>query len=352
MAAIIKPTLIVDKTICKKNIQFMVDKTKRNNLVFRPHFKTHQSYKIADLYSNLGVDKITVSSISMANTFAKKGWNNITVAFPCNVLEIKSINNLAKKNQLNLVVESIETIHFLQKKLASKVGVFIKINSGYNRAGIAIEDSQQIEDLVTEVHANKMLNFIGFLLHFGNTYQAKNQQDVISIYNLSKNKLESLKEKFPKAAISIGDTPSCSIVDDFEGIDEIRPGNFVYYDATQLQIESCKIEQIAVIMACPVVAINSNRNEVIIYGGAVHFSKEQLNSKGIGQNFGLMVEKDDNGYWQLVPKSFIKNLSQEHGIVKVSNDIINKLKLGDLLYFIPVHSCLTANLMKRSTRFV
>jgi len=120
----------------------------------------------------------------------------------------------------------------------------------------------------------------------------------------------------------------------------------------QLQIGSCKIDQIAVIMACPVVSINNNREEAIIYGGAVHFSKEQLNSKALGLNYGLMVKKNNAGCWQLIPESYIKNLSQEHGIVKVSNDIINTIKLGDILYFIPVHSCLTANLMTKSTYFV
>ena len=45
---------------------------------------------------------------------------------------------------------------------------------------------------------------------------------------------------------------------------------------------------------------------------------------------------------------YIKKLSQEHGIINAPNKFVSSVKIGDLLYIIPVHSCLTANLMKNS----
>ncbi|MDZ7614896.1 MAG: hypothetical protein U5K51_15285 [Flavobacteriaceae bacterium] len=42
----------------------------------------------------------------------------------------------------------------------------------------------------------------------------------------------------------------------------------------------------------------------------------------------------------------LKSLSQEHGIIKVPEHLIDNYKVGDLLYILPVHSCLTADLMK------
>jgi D-serine deaminase-like pyridoxal phosphate-dependent protein len=43
----------------------------------------------------------------------------------------------------------------------------------------------------------------------------------------------------------------------------------------------------------------------------------------------------------------VTGLSQEHGIVSIPDtDVFDKLKVGDMVAVIPVHSCLTANLMK------
>ncbi len=72
-------------------------------------------------------------------------------------------------------------------------------------------------------------------------------------------KLQTLKQKyitrFPDIIISYGDSPSCSLADDLNGFDEIRPGNFVYYDVMQYHIGSCQMDDIAVAAACPVVSV-------------------------------------------------------------------------------------------------
>lgn len=36
--------------------------------------------------------------------------------------------------------------------------------------------------------------------------------------------------KFPKIIISVGDTPGISAAKNLEGIDEVRPGNYVFFD--------------------------------------------------------------------------------------------------------------------------
>ena len=43
---------------------------------------------------------------------------------------------------------------------------------------------------------------------------------------------------------------------------------------------------------------------------------------------------------------FLANLSQEHGIIRAPREVIEEIKIGDVLGVLPVHSCLTANLMK------
>jgi D-serine deaminase-like pyridoxal phosphate-dependent protein len=44
---------------------------------------------------------------------------------------------------------------------------------------------------------------------------------------------------------------------------------------------------------------------------------------------------------------FVKSLSQEHGIIYCPEKIIHDFNVGDLIYVLPVHSCMTADLMKK-----
>ena len=43
----------------------------------------------------------------------------------------------------------------------------------------------------------------------------------------------------------------------------------------------------------------------------------------------------------------VSSLSQEHGVVKASGQLLDQVGVGDVLPILPVHSCLTANLLKK-----
>ena len=117
----------------------------------------------------------------------------------------------------------------------------------------------------------------------------------------------------------------------------------------QVIIGSCTREEVSAIVACPVVAIHKDRGEVIIFGGAVHFSKEAIYTQGKGDYHGDVVILHD-GIWSCEETgAYLSWVTQEHGIVKAPESFINKIKIGDFIGVIPVHSCLAANLMKNST---
>ena len=45
-------------------------------------------------------------------------------------------------------------------------------------------------------------------------------------------------------------------------------------------------------------------------------------------------------------KQFLTGLSQEHGILEQCGSLFGRTKIGDTLHIMPVHSCMTANLMR------
>jgi D-serine deaminase-like pyridoxal phosphate-dependent protein len=349
MAKIIRPTLVVDKEICLRNLERMAQKAAKYNLRFRPHFKTHQSLKAGRWFRQFGVDAITVSSVQMAEYFAGDGWNDITVAFPVNILEIDNINRLASGIKLGLLVENTEAAMYLAKNVLFPVDVWIKIDTGNNRTGIDPHDDILLEDVIRQVTGGVNLNFKGFLTHAGQTYSADSTGEIFNRHFDALLKLQSLKKKyinqFPKIEISIGDTPAASICTTFTDVDEIRPGNFVFYDLMQQNLGVCRFEDIAVRMVCPVVAKHRLRNEIVIHGGAVHFSKDSVTNVDGKAMFGRIIITKNGKKQMLDPMNYLAKLSQEHGIIKVAQNQFDNFDVGDLVEIIPVHSCLTANLM-------
>ncbi len=347
-----RPTLLVDRQRVLHNIARMVEKARASGVQLRPHFKTHQSATIGEWFRSAGVHRITVSSVDMAVYFAAHGWTDITIAFPVNVRQIQRIDELSGRVHLGLLVESPETVEALSTRLLHPVDVWIKIDTGYGRTGIAWSDGSKVTAVARAICESKQLRFRGLLFHAGHSYQARSQPEVLAIYRESMSRIHALQAQlkqagFPDVAVSLGDTPTCSVAERFEGVDEIRPGNFVFYDLTQLAIGSCSEHDIAVALACPVVAKHPERGELVVYGGAVHLSKDVLLLPDGRKCFGQVALPHERGWGQLQANVYVTSVSQEHGTVAAPASLIEQLQIGDLLMIVPVHSCLTADVMKR-----
>lgn len=340
------PSIILDEVKVKSNIKKMYDKALKNNLVFRPHFKTHQSIEIGQWYKEIGVQKITVSSVDMALYFINDDWNDITIAFPFNIHELYKINQIDSSIKINLVVESAETLQYLSDNSKRNFGLFIKIDIGYHRTGIEPTKMNEIERLVKISDLSNKVNFLGFLGHAGHSYNARSKKEIMDIHHQSLLNFKLLKNHFKERNIilSTGDTPTCSIAESFPYVNEIRPGNFVFYDVTQAHITSCTTEDIAITLKCPIVSKNEERKEILIYGGGVHFSKDRVKNKSLGKEIYGIVDDENIDLNHI--ENYVSKLSQEHGTITVNDKVFNKYQIGDFIEILPIHSCMTSNLMK------
>lgn len=346
---IVKPTLILDKNKVLKNIEKMADKAKSSGVRFRPHFKTHQSAEIGNWFRDFGVEAITVSSLDMAKYFTDNGWTDITVAFIANVLEISKINSLADKITLNLLVDSKEVLSALEAKLQHRVGMWIKVDTGYHRTGISWEDFKAIRSLAHKIKDSPKMDFKGLLVHAGHSYHAKSVSEIRKIHVETLLRLSAAKEFLETSDveacdISVGDTPTCSVVDDFQGLDEVRPGNFVFYDLMQEKLGACTEDEIAVAVACPVVGKYKDRNQLAVYGGAVHLSTAYLMDESGRQVFGYATSSQNGTFGSINKNAPVIALSQEHGIIQVEASSLDRIEPTNLLPVYPVHSCLTCSL--------
>ena len=345
------PAMIVDETRARTNIRAMAEKARKSGVVFRPHFKTHQSPVVGRWFADEGVDRITVSSVKMAEQFAETGWKDITIAFLLNPLELPSITNLAvylgrKGGRLGLTVDSVVAARAVA---GLDVDVWIKMDTGYGRTGVRWDQADHLTEILAALDTPA-----GLLTHTGNSYAKRGSTELCELFTETVTRLAAARDttKHPHLKLSVGDTPCCSAVDDFTGVDEIRPGNFVFYDLMQLQIGSCTESQLAAAAVCPVVGIYPERNQVVVHGGAVHLSKESLQLDDGRKIYGQLGALESppggrsHGLGKVLPDAPVISLSQEHGVIEVSDGICEDLEIGDLVVVWPVHSCLTCDLQQ------
>ena len=345
-----KPTMLLDEVVTKNNIKTVAQKALDGNVLLRPHFKTHQSAAIGEWFREFNINAITVSSVDMAVYFAQYGWDDITIAFPVNLLQLDSINQLADKIDLGLLVESQEIVKKLAQGLEHPVNIWIKIDSGSHRTGLAWQDVDAIKNLVDIINADPNLKLKGLLTHAGITYHVDSPATIKQCYQESIDHMCFIRDELKKAGsqslkISVGDTPGTMLSESLGDVDEIRPGNFVLFDAMQLSFGSCTAKDIAMVVACPIVAKQPQRSEIIIYGGAIHLSKDTFTENGINK-YGLVCQLHDQGWSSPIPGAYVRGLSQEHGMLYLPEEEFDKFNTGDCLGIIPAHSCLVVDLLQ------
>ncbi|HBH22834.1 MAG TPA: alanine racemase [Cytophagales bacterium] len=342
------PNLELNEAICRKNISRMVNKAKGHGLVFRPHFKTHQSAEVGNWFKEEGVKTITVSSVAMAHYFAAVGWKDILVAFPVHPAQIGQLNELAEKVQISILVSSKAATTWLGA-INKSVFCYVELDFGSDRTGFVPEAIEDIDYAINSI-ISMGLEFKGFYTHPGHTYSAKGKEEVEKIYGdiyFRYEKLINVLDNFSIDTFICGDTPGSSVIENFGSITGISPGNFVFYDVMQFLAGSCQLENIAVNVKCPVVS-KKGSNEIIIHGGAVHFSKDFVNHNG-NHVYGRVVDqRSQDNKSKVLSGTYLARLSQEHGVIRSDNEAwYDSIKEGEFVHILPIHSCLTANLFPR-----
>jgi len=345
-----KPTLVLNKTKCLANIQFMVDKAHRLGVVLRPHFKTHQSLEIGSWFRDKGVTRIAVSSVPMASYFTSDGWDDITIALPFVPQQFTQINELAKHKQLTILASTVNGAIEIARLIKIEVNVILEIDTGQERSGFKPKDNAGIESSIRRIVDKGNLTFSGFLTHAGHSYKA-NSNEIEILNQKAISELVELKNQwigeFPNISLSYGDTPTSILANRFDGLDELRPGNFVFFDMQQASKGVCSTNSIAVALLCPVVAVYPSDCKIIIWGGAVHLSKDSYSLPNGLVSFGAVCKVNDDLTWDNpIEGLFIESISQEHGLIRAKHaQLIENFKEGDFVAILPAHACLTADAM-------
>ena len=333
------PCLLIDLEILERNLRRMALRMRKHRVAMRPHFKTHRSLEIVEIQTELKAVGFTVSTLEEAEVLWEKGYFDITWAFPVPPYPIERLADaLAFSGPLRLVVDSSLAVDQLEqycRRREMKGHVWLKVDCGYHRAGVDPEGPLLLE-LGQRLFESDVLVFDGILSHSGHAYDCRGKEALARVAEEERRVMVEAAERLRAhgvkvPGVSIGSTPAMSAIEDLTGITEVRPGNYVFYDYSQVLIGSCGLEDCALTVLSSVVSCQPGASHSVIDAGALSLSKDlgpaDMDPQSYGRIFSDYEAKE-------LSERRIVSLSQEHGIVD------GPLEVGTRLRILPNHSCL------------
>jgi len=329
------PALLLDLDRLDANIARMAARCRDFGVRLRPHAKTHKSVEVAKRQRAAGAAGITVSTLYEARVFADHGFDDITWAFPVILNRLPEARALAERVTLRLVVDSREAVDALEH-LGAPFHVWLKIDCGYHRAGLPPDDPLTLP-LAQDLAASPLLTFDGILTHSGHAYHGHSVDEIRGIAEQERAVMADLRARLRDDGIaveaSVGSTPAMSVVESLAGVNEARPGNYVFYDGMQVALGVCGVADVAMSVLASVVSSPPGADHCVVDAGALALSKDPGSPHG-APGMGGIYEQYDAG--RLRDGVHLTSLSQEHGIVNAP------LPVGDRIRILPNHSCLAA----------
>ncbi|HUO84032.1 MAG TPA: alanine racemase [Thermoanaerobaculia bacterium] len=346
------PAFIVDLDRARANATAMRDKARISGVLLRPHVKTHKTIEGARLQLGGEAGPITVSTLAEAEFFAAHGFDDITYAVPIAPAKLDRVADLSRRlKRCSILLDGFEALAAVEAFAHSKslrFSVFLKVDCGDHRAGVLPDDAAAIE-LVRSLARSEAIRFEGLLTHAGHSYRATGPDQILRTAREEAAAVAALAETargegISVAVRSIGSTPTASVVDRFPKVEEVRPGNYLFFDAFQAAIGSCRTEDVAVSVLATVIGRYPGQRRVVIDAGALALSKDLGAEHVTGRReYGVVCDE----HLRILPHLRLRGLSQEHGEIHCGEKRVEVPAVGARLRILPNHSCLTAAMFDR-----
>ncbi|KAL1601745.1 hypothetical protein SLS60_006660 [Paraconiothyrium brasiliense] len=151
------PAVVLDRAVVKKNCNAMLDVCDKLGVGFRAHVKSHK-----------------------AGLPSCRTREHVLYGVPpaqCAIPRLLHLSSILAPGSLNILIDNIDAFNKMSKALVEgEIGVFIKIDTGYKRAGIKISSSK-FPGLVRKVVGTVGETFRGFYSHYGHSYAGSSEKD-------------------------------------------------------------------------------------------------------------------------------------------------------------------------------
>jgi len=340
------PGLVLDIAKVKRNAERMSRRIKQFGADLRPHIKTHKCIEVARIQTAGHSGAVTVSTLAEARAFAANGFSKITYAVPIESGKFNEAIEISRDCELSLITDDSDVpgqLNDAAKQANVQLNLFLKVDCGYHRCGVEPAKPEATE-IPRRISNASNLRFAGILTHAGHSYNCQTKPELLALAKHERDVMADFGEVLRKEVgqvpiVSIGSTPTITSVDHLDGIDEVRPGNYIFFDAFQATLGSCAFDDCALTVLASVVHRDRARRKVIIDAGAIALSKDR----------GPVALNPDCGYGRVLDLAgkdlnlTVSEMSQEHGVIIAKDEnIFDRLRVGSRVRVLANHSCLTA----------
>lgn len=327
------PALIVDLDIMERNLRRVADYCARHRLRLRPHTKTHKSPLLARRQLALGAAGLTVAKVGEAEVMLGAAVPDLLVAFPViGEPKLRRLAEVARLTQVTVALDSLVAARQLSEaaaKASVRFGVLVEIDAGLGRTGVAPEEAL---DLARTIAVLPGIDWRGIAFYPGHI---QDEHDEVKIAELSR-RIAGLRDDLARAGlapeiVSGGSTPLLFRSHEIEGLNEIRPGTYIFNDINTVASGACALDDCAASILVTVVS-RTGGERMIVDGGSKTFSSDRLTSGETG--FGRLMD---------APGAAFRRLNEEHGFVDLAR-AERSFEIGEKTRIIPNHICVAVNL--------
>ena len=333
------PALRIDLDKMERNLEEMAACARERGVALRPHTKTHKMPEIARRQMELGAVGLTVAKLGEAEVLAREGLRELFVCYPLiGEQKVRRLRDLAREASMMTIVESETGARGLSDAMrgeARALDVLLDLEVGYGRVGVGEERVSELARLVDSLPG---LRLRGVCIHEGSVYgeadpecRARIAHDQVGRMLAIARDLESRGHSME--IVSCGSTPGARFALEVGGITEIRPGNYVFYDAMQVALGTTDVDHCALSVVTTVIS-HQQRGRAAIDAGAKALALDK--GQGIAaRSHGIVVAHDG---------IIIERLSEEHGWLVLEEGEGEAIRIGERLEVIPNHACVVTNL--------
>ena len=339
------PQVLVDRSRALRNIERAQAIATAAGVRLRPHAKTHKSPIAATWQIDRGAVGVCCAKIGEAEVFVEAGINDIRIPYPVQPTNAPRLLALMDKASISIIVDHFAVARgwSLAMQRADRVlDVLVKVDVGFHRCGI--DPAGDPVDFIRRLAGLPGLRLRGLLSHAGHSYLAASEEELRAIARQEADTLTSLRDRAADAGvaleeISVGATPLLRFAGEQRGITEVRAGNYIYFDRTQVGLGSASLDDCALMVVATVVS-KPAVDRVILDCGSKTLTNDQARGFTTIPGYGVVLKSDgtaiDDGL-------VIERLSEEHATVRVIGG--TRLEPGCRVFVVPNHSCVVSNLV-------
>ena len=339
------PAVLIDRGRALRNIERMQAVASARSLRLRPHAKTHKSPLVAQWQIERGAAGICCAKLGEAEVFADHGITDIRLPYPLHPSNADRVIALLDRARLSFIVDHpaiARAWSSAMRRSGTEVDVLVKVDVGFHRCGIDPAASGAVE-MIRDVAALPGLRFRGLLSHAGHAYHAHTEDELRQLAEDEASTMRDLVRRCATAGVrvaevSAGATPPARFSLQQDGFTEFRPGNYVYFDRTQVSLGAAALDDCALTVLARVVS-KPAPDRVIFDSGSKTLTNDGARGFTASPGFGLVL-RDGLPDVNLL----IERLSEEHATVRAVNGE-TPLEPGDLVRIVPNHSCVVSNLV-------